>query len=100
MGGAMGNPIDDAKQARINEIIQDVTTRFATEFSGAYTQAVIKQAKADLEGGEGGDGYKLMEAPTESEVLMSGTLEKVQKINCQKFAIINQLIYQSIYQFY
>ena len=78
MGGVMGNPIDDAKQARINEIIQDVTTRFATEFSGAYTQAVIAQAKADLVGEEG-DCYKLMEAPIESEVLMSGMLEKVRR---------------------
>jgi hypothetical protein len=75
MGGAMGNPIDEACQAKINETIQDVTTRFATEFSKSYTQAVVVKAKAELEG-ECSDGLKLLDAPPQDEIIKQGMLTK------------------------
>jgi len=71
----MGNPIDEAAQARINETIQDVITRFATEFSKAYTQAVVANAKADLKGEDDG-GFKLLDAPAQDEILKTGILTK------------------------
>jgi hypothetical protein len=33
MGGSMGNPIDEAAQARINQKIEDVVKTFGVEFS-------------------------------------------------------------------
>lgn len=33
MGSAMGNPIDEATQARINSRIQEILTTFAKEFT-------------------------------------------------------------------
>jgi hypothetical protein len=33
MGGSMGNPIDEAAQARINQKIEDVVKTFGLEFS-------------------------------------------------------------------
>ena len=32
MGGALGNPVDEESKSRMNEIIVDVTSRFATDF--------------------------------------------------------------------
>jgi lipoprotein signal peptidase len=41
MGGAMGNPIDDAAQARINDKIQEVVKTFGTEFSKVILSAAF-----------------------------------------------------------
>jgi hypothetical protein len=64
-----------------------ITNRFATEFSKNYTQSVIKQAKAELEGGTS-DGYKLLDSPIEDEILMSGSLEKVRKPSPKLFSLL------------
>jgi len=73
----MGNPIDDAAQARINDKIQDVVKTFGTEFSKAYTQVVLAKAKADLEPEHSlEDDLKLQTAPIPSAVLKTGMLVK------------------------
>ena len=78
MGGAMGNPIDEAAQARINETIQDVIKIFSVEFSKSYTQAVIDNAKDEIEpASDILDDLKLQEAPIPSHVLKTGMLFKV-----------------------
>jgi hypothetical protein len=80
MGGAMGNPIDEPTQARINETIQDVIKIFSVEFSKSYTQAVIQNAKDEIEPeSDILDDLKLQEAPVPSHVLKSGILVKVRR---------------------
>jgi hypothetical protein len=75
----MGNPIDEAAQARINETIQDALKVFATEFSKSYTQAVIDNAKAEIEPETDIlDDLKLQEAPVPSHILKTGMLFKVR----------------------
>eukprot|EP00429_Kryptoperidinium_foliaceum_P092203 CAMPEP_0176195952 /NCGR_PEP_ID=MMETSP0121_2-20121125/6780_1 /TAXON_ID=160619 /ORGANISM="Kryptoperidinium foliaceum, Strain CCMP 1326" /LENGTH=556 /DNA_ID=CAMNT_0017534743 /DNA_START=49 /DNA_END=1719 /DNA_ORIENTATION=+ len=77
MGGAMGNPIDEAAQARINETIQDVIKIFSVEFSKSYTQAVIQNAKDEIEPEKDIlDDLKLQEAPVPSHVMKTGMLVK------------------------
>lgn len=78
MGGALGNPIDEAAQARINETIQDVIKIFSVEFSKSYTQAVIADAKDDIEPPVSIlDDLKLQDAEVPSHVLKTGMLVKV-----------------------
>lgn len=73
----MGNPIDEAAQARINERIQEFVTTFGVEFSKAYTQCVIDKVKADIEGDESLlDKLKLQDPPTPTQVLKTGMLVK------------------------
>ena len=72
----MGNPIDEPTQARINDMIVEVCVRFATEFSLAYTQGVIKEAKEELLGYQGIQ-WQLSDAPIPTEVLKTGILTKV-----------------------
>lgn len=95
----MGNPIDDAAQARINDKIQEVVKTFGTEFSKvcfdtifslfsyqfltfsltvqAYTQVVLAKAKEELEPqGSIEDELKLQTAPPASAPLKSGVLVK------------------------
>lgn len=80
MGGTLGNPIDEAAQARINETIQDVIKIFSVEFSKSYTQAVIKNAKDEIEPEKDIlDDLKLQDAPIPSHVLKTGMLTKVIK---------------------
>lgn len=77
MGGTMGNPIDEAAQARINQKIEDVVKTFGVEFSKAYTRVVINKAKAELEAEPGElDSLKLQEAPIPTAILKKGTLLK------------------------
>lgn len=71
----MGNPIDEPTQARINDMIVEVCVRFATEFSLAYTQGVIKEAKEELLGYQGIQ-WQLSDAPIPTEVLKTGILTK------------------------
>eukprot|EP00599_Poterioochromonas_sp_BG-1_P001487 CAMPEP_0173144378 /NCGR_PEP_ID=MMETSP1105-20130129/7195_1 /TAXON_ID=2985 /ORGANISM="Ochromonas sp., Strain BG-1" /LENGTH=558 /DNA_ID=CAMNT_0014058043 /DNA_START=49 /DNA_END=1725 /DNA_ORIENTATION=- len=77
MGGSMGNPIDEAAQARINQKIEDVVKYFGVEFSKAYTQVTIEKAKAEIESEPGlEDSLKLQEPPVPSAILKSGILIK------------------------
>lgn len=79
MGGALGNPIDEAAQARINETIQDVIKIFSVEFSKSYTQAVIADAKDEIEPAVSIlDDLKLQDAEVPSHVLKTGMLVKVK----------------------
>jgi hypothetical protein len=80
MGGSMGNPIDEAAQARINQKIEDVVKTFGIEFSKAYTQVVINKAKAEVEAEPSlEDECKLQDAPVPSAILKSGQLVKVSE---------------------
>jgi len=80
MGAALGNPISEADQARINETIQDVIKIFSVEFLKSYTQAVIEELKneknppVDVE-----DSLQLQKAPIPSHTLLSGMLTKVRQ---------------------
>lgn len=77
MGGTLGNPIDEAAQARINDTIQDVIKIFSVEFSKSYTQAVIADAKDDIEPVKSIlDDLKLQDAEVPSHVLKTGMLVK------------------------
>lgn len=77
MGGALGNPISEYDQNRINDTIHDVITLFSTEFSQEYTQAVIVNAKEEIDPShERIDDCKLQSPPDEDEVLKSGMLAK------------------------
>lgn len=73
----MGNPIDEAAQARINQRIEDVVKCFGVSFSKAYTQVVILKAKREIEAAPDLlDQLKLQEPPTPSAVLKTGVLMK------------------------
>lgn len=78
----MGNPIDDATQARINDRIKEVLATFGTEFSKAYTQVVINNAKEELSPDDGLDSQlKLEEAPLPEHPLKTGMLIKQGGVN-------------------
>lgn len=73
----MGNPLDDAAQARINDKIQEVVKTFAVEFSKAYTQAVLLEAKNEIERPHTlEDDLKLQCPGDASAILKSGMLVK------------------------
>lgn len=78
MGGSMGNPIDEAAQARINQKIEDVVKYFGIEFSKAYTQACIQKIKDEIQAEPGlEDKLKLQDPPVATAILKSGILIKV-----------------------
>lgn len=77
MGGALGNPIDEAAQARINQKIEDVVKTFGVEFSKAYTQVTIAKIKSEIEAKKTLlDFLKLQDPPVATAVLKSGILVK------------------------
>ena len=79
MGGSLGNPIDEAAQARINDTINETTKMFAVEFTKAYAQAVIENAKDELDPPKDIlDDLKLQEPETPSYILKTGMLVKVK----------------------
>ena len=93
----MGNPIDEAAQARINERIQEFVTTFGVEFSKAYTQCVIDKVKADIEGDESLlDKLKLQDPPTPTQVLKTGMLVKVRSKKSTLTLFINYLSYSEV----
>jgi hypothetical protein len=84
----MGNPIDEATQARINETLQDALKIFATEFSKSYTQAVIDNAKDEIEPATDIlDDLKLQDAPVPSHILKTGMLYKVRPCKTLDFPL-------------
>jgi len=77
MGGTLGNPIDEAEQQKINDTIQDVVKLFSIEFSKAYTQAVIKHVKNEVEPETSlEDELKLQTAPVPSHIVKTGMMVK------------------------
>lgn len=77
MGGSLGNPIDEAEQQKINDTIQDVVKMFSIEFSKAYTQAVIKHVKNEVEPETSiEDELKLQTAPVPSHIVKTGMMVK------------------------
>eukprot|EP01038_Epipyxis_sp_PR26KG_P009540 gene9540-12850_t len=77
MGSAMGNPIDDAAQERINNLIKEICQKIVTYFAKGYAQAVIEKAKNEIEPETSiEDDLKLQTAPTPSAIMKSGMLTK------------------------
>lgn len=77
MGAGLGNPVSEYDQNRINDTIHDVITLFSTEFSQEYTQAVIVNAKEEIDPPHDRlDDCKLQQAPLEDEIVKSGILIK------------------------
>lgn len=75
-----GNPIDEATQAKIQETTQEALKIFATEFTKAYSQAVVQKAKDEIEPEKSVlDDLKLQEAPVPAHVLKIGMLVKVSR---------------------
>lgn len=82
MGGTLGNPISEDEQQKINDTIQEVIKMFSIEFSKAYTQAVIAQAKQEVEPETSiEDELKLETAPVPSHILKTGLLVKRGDVN-------------------
>jgi len=80
----MGNPIDEAAQARINQRIEEVVKTFGTEFAKAYTQVTLRKAKEELTPPETLESHlKLQDAPVPSAVLKTGILTKVRIFFCK-----------------
>jgi hypothetical protein len=77
MGAAIGSPIDDVKQARINELIQEVVQTFVTQFAIKYALLVVDDVKNDADPkGDWSDELKLQEAPAPSTSIHEGILKK------------------------
>lgn len=76
MGNAFNNPLDESKQARMNEIITDVLGVFAKEFPLHYKDALIEKVKEDAQP-EVPDERLLPDAPIPDYQLKSGNLIKV-----------------------
>jgi hypothetical protein len=76
MGNAFNNPLDEAKQARMQEIIGDVLTLFATEFPIHYKDALIEKVKAEAQPEEE-DERQLPDFPIPDYELKTGSLTKV-----------------------
>jgi len=75
MGNAFNNPLDESKQARMNEIITDVLGVFAKEFPLHYKDALIAKIKEELQPEEP-DERLLPDAPTPDYEFKSGILTK------------------------
>lgn len=76
MGNAFNNPLDEAKQARMQEIIGEVLTLFATEFPIHYKDALIEKIKGEAQPEEP-DENLLPGFPVPDYELKTGTLTKV-----------------------
>ena len=83
MGAELSNPLDEAKQERIQETITDFVTAFGTIFPGSYKDALIEGIKEAAQGEEE-EEMQLPAAPTEDSDLLTGTIIKVS----EKFAHI------------
>jgi hypothetical protein len=75
MGAAFSNPIDDAKQARIREIIQEVVGVFAKNFPLAFKDALIQKIKDEAQPQEE-DDKKLTTPPIPDFELKKGMMMK------------------------
>lgn len=68
--------MDEAKQARMNEIINEVVAVFAKVFPLRYKDALIAKIKDDATSSEAEDPNKLPEIPVPDYPLMEGIMEK------------------------
>jgi len=76
MGNAFSNPLDEHKQARMNEIINEVVAVFAKVFPLRYKDALISKVKDDAQGGEEEDPNRLPAIPDPDYPLKEGTMDK------------------------
>lgn len=76
MGNAFSNPLDDSKQARMNEIINEVVAVFAKVFPLRYKDALIAKIKEEAQGGEEDDPNKLPPIPDPDYAIKEGTMDK------------------------
>lgn len=76
MGNAFSNPLDESKQARMNEIINEVVAVFAKVFPLRYKDALIEKIKEDAQGGDDEDGNKLPAIPVPDYPLKEGMMDK------------------------
>jgi len=93
MGNAFNNPLDEAKQARMQEIIGDVLTLFATEFPIHYKDALIEKVKAEAQPEEE-DERQLPDFPIPDYELKTGSLTKkgdvVKNWKARHFVALNK----------
>lgn len=75
MGGAFSNPIDDEKQARMKEIVQEVVGVFSKAFPMAYKDALIQQLKDEAQP-SADPAYLLSQPPLASYELKAGMMTK------------------------
>lgn len=76
MGNSFSNPLDESKQARMNEIINEVVAVFAKVFPLRYKDALIAKIKEDAQGGDEEDPNKLPAIPDPDYPLKEGTMDK------------------------
>lgn len=76
MGNAFSNPLDESKQTRMNEIINEVVAVFAKVFPLRYKDALIAKIKEDAQGGDEEDPNKLPAIPDPDYALKEGTMDK------------------------
>lgn len=71
------NPLNEETQARINALIQDILTSFATQFPISYTVALVDKVKAEVNPPTSElDACRLEAAPLPSQPLKTGWLTK------------------------
>lgn len=75
MGASFSNPIDDEKQARVKEIIQEVVGVFSKAFPIAYKDALIQQIKDDAQPSDE-PNYFLSKPPIPDFPLKTGSMVK------------------------
>mmetsp|Transcript_4539 Transcript_4539/g.9262 ORF Transcript_4539/g.9262 Transcript_4539/m.9262 type:complete len:554 (-) Transcript_4539:255-1916(-) len=75
MGNAFNNPLDEHKQARMNEIISEVVGVFAKEFPLQYKDALIEMLKDEAQPEEE-DERLLPDAPIPDYELKTGMMTK------------------------
>jgi hypothetical protein len=75
MGGSLTGGFDEEKQARMNEIIQEVLGTFTKEFPIQFNIALVEHIKEEAQG-EDDDGLQLLEAEDASYILKSGYMMK------------------------
>lgn len=76
MGNAFSNPLDENKQARMNEIINEVVSVFAKVFPVRYKTALIEKIKSDVQSTDEPDERKLPDIPDPDYALKEGMMEK------------------------
>lgn len=76
MGNAFSNPLDESKQARMNEIINEVVAVFAKVFPLRYKDALIAKVKAEAQEGDEEDPNKLPAIEDPDFPLKEGTMDK------------------------
>jgi hypothetical protein len=93
MGNAFNNPLDESKQARMNEIISEVLGVFAKQFPLHYKDALIEMLKEEAKPKEE-DPRLLPPAPIPDYELKSGAMTKrgdvVKNWKKRHFIALNQ----------